>query len=586
MLFGCQLGFIRLSNDQKHLYELTNNVMQRLVMKPIKVDVNNDGSQDHAFSYYDIRTVDHMYMWMRQSLSSFLEFLANPSADSHMKEGALIYNLKEPADESSSQDGGLRGIQGWQGTTNVVGQVRFRQLRIYPNASCTLEGVESSFSACYGRFSSDNENTDKLEIDPAIFPNPVWHSATSLEEDHGTGTVVGKYGVYTGSGFIHDVGVKTYNLQNFESAVDLIQKTKFIDSLTKAVFVSFNLYTPQNRGLAGFQFYFEFDQAGLLYPQFHFMPITVHSTFISNVVLYILLVCLIVHLLVKKVLYYRAVTLKGIGKGQRLKLGKDIADFTIIASFIIGASLRIVIRLAYANIFKKIDSSDFYYLGGYYTLKRLRLFFDLVVVFVSFLRMMSVIVLTPVGYFMSHTLNRIFFPIVGYTALSVVAFFSFVVLSIQIWGRSIFEFTSLFTSAQMLLRMFNGNGKEYLLESPGIQTNFNGFGKLFYIVFVLSITIYFSAIIMATIVNTFLEVRSELAPYAKVQFTSPSSSAVSDDTSGANGSEGGATLDGSRAGSSVVGSRPIAKRNASMRKKLENFWEDHIKPKSRLDKKQ
>eukprot|EP00282_Hemiselmis_andersenii_P016328 CAMPEP_0114142774 /NCGR_PEP_ID=MMETSP0043_2-20121206/18626_1 /TAXON_ID=464988 /ORGANISM="Hemiselmis andersenii, Strain CCMP644" /LENGTH=592 /DNA_ID=CAMNT_0001237015 /DNA_START=181 /DNA_END=1956 /DNA_ORIENTATION=+ len=142
----------------------------------------------------------------------------------------------------------------------VIGQVRFRQLRVQPNVGCVVpEYMDQYSTACYPGFSTTNEDVSAFGPVGELTGLPIWRWRTASELDEGwiVGKASGAY--YAGSGFNFSMPTERVAA---EEMLRFHRDNNWIDLQTRAVFVDFVSYNPNVRLLTLAKVIFELPPTG------------------------------------------------------------------------------------------------------------------------------------------------------------------------------------------------------------------------------------------------------------------------------------------------------------------------------------
>jgi len=485
VLFVFQAGTIFVRDNRKDLYSLTRLVNQVLLSGTV-------GEPPMQTYFSGIRETDHIWHFLEGPVRRlfFEKIIKAEDGD----------NVNAPVSNN-----GTRRTKGWRGIASSAGSLRLRQLRVNVNASCAVSApLRPYFASCITEFSKPSESTSTYGPGGEGF---TWKSHVQLHDaEGGTGAVTGKYGWYDGSGFVYDMSLRDTNASAYDAGLRRLKSGTWIDDQSSAVFISFNVYTPASDAVVSARLLFEIDRAGVVNTASEVKALTSRDgRLTTEVVFYILLTITVSYLFIQKGMFLRKVTLRGFAEGDGIRLGEDVADYIILFFYISALVLRIIIRSA-RNVAHDLENNDdFISLVPQYNRERMLLFFEIILSFVAFLRMMAVLNLTSMGYLMNHTLSRCAFSLLYYGLLNAIVYFTYVVIATTIWGGVVFDFTSLFTTAQRLLHMAHGKFQMELIS----DTNYPVLGIMFFVAFALHFHVFFVCICIVTIVNTFIDVKKE-----------------------------------------------------------------------------
>ena len=163
-------------------------------------------------SYRDIKDAQQWWLWVQSPLQDLLYGAAN----------------------------GTNHTQGYlrEGSTQLLGKLRFRQLRVKPNRGCVISYLaQSYFSECYAEFTDQRQDT--AQFTTAENTNGFsWSSGGGL---NGQSTrISGTYATYPGDGYIVDLPFGTR--EEFQYEIDRLRSNNWLDLQTRAVFVEFTAY--------------------------------------------------------------------------------------------------------------------------------------------------------------------------------------------------------------------------------------------------------------------------------------------------------------------------------------------------------
>ena len=188
--------------------------------------------------YGDIHDASQWWMWV-----------TGPLVD-------LLYGPKNTTTTNPHIPGYLR-----EGTTQLLGKLRFRQLRVKPNRGCTVSYLATSlYSNCYGDFDSERDNQDTsvftLSSDTKGF---TWSSGGG----RGQSTKLdGVWSTYPGDGFVLDMDYHK-GRDSFLKEIARLRLDNWLDVQTRAVVVELTGFSATHNLYVSTHFILEQSSSGL-----------------------------------------------------------------------------------------------------------------------------------------------------------------------------------------------------------------------------------------------------------------------------------------------------------------------------------
>jgi hypothetical protein len=148
-------------------------------------------------------------------------------------------------------------------TTVLLGQVRFRQVRVLPNRGCTIpENMTDVHRRCYSQFQDDRQSRKfyaKRRIPGDILPCYVWQEQNRTEMQ----PISGLMGTYPGDGFLFDLPLNRTQLQQM---LRDMEEWEWIDVQTRAIVGEVTVFNPNVNLIIVNRFLFEFAPTGQMKP--------------------------------------------------------------------------------------------------------------------------------------------------------------------------------------------------------------------------------------------------------------------------------------------------------------------------------
>ena len=165
-------------------------------------------------AYRDIRDAQQWWLWV---------------------EGPLQDLLYGPRNGTNHTAGYLR-----EGSTQLLGKLRFRQLRVKANRGCSVSYLARDiYPDCYAEFSDERQDTAQFTTEK----NTAGFSWSSGGGAGGKSTrISGLYATYPGDGYVMDVPFTTRD--DFAFEVSRLRANNWLDLQTRAVFVEFTAFNP------------------------------------------------------------------------------------------------------------------------------------------------------------------------------------------------------------------------------------------------------------------------------------------------------------------------------------------------------
>jgi hypothetical protein len=165
-------------------------------------------------AYRDIRDAQQWWLWV---------------------EGPLQDLLYGPSNGTNHTAGYLR-----EGSTQLLGKLRFRQLRVKANRGCSVSYLAKEYYPnCYAEFSDERQDTAQFTTEK----NTDGFSWSSGGGTSGQSTrISGAYATYPGDGYVVDVPFTTRDDFGYEIA--RLRANNWLDLQTRAVFIEFTAFNP------------------------------------------------------------------------------------------------------------------------------------------------------------------------------------------------------------------------------------------------------------------------------------------------------------------------------------------------------
>ena len=150
-------------------------------------------------------------------------------------EGPLQDLLYGPQNGTNHTQGYLR-----EGSTQLLGKLRFRQLRVKPNRGCIISYLARDyFPDCYAEFTDERQDTAQFTTEEDV-------SGFSWSSGGGTNgqftRISGMYATYPGDGYIVDIPFTTRD--DFTYEISRLRANNWLDLQTRAVFIEFTAFNP------------------------------------------------------------------------------------------------------------------------------------------------------------------------------------------------------------------------------------------------------------------------------------------------------------------------------------------------------
>ena len=149
----------------------------------------------------------------------------------------------------------------------VLGAIRIRQVRSKASKCLNATNFITSKADCYPAYKKgDSDDRTGFSTSTGVwFP---YRNASDLEDD-GTWQSPSTLVMYDAGGYVDDlpVGVSAANAR-----LDQLQAMSFIDAATRAVFMDFSLYCPNNDQFLSARVLFEFAPSGAILPFMELIP--------------------------------------------------------------------------------------------------------------------------------------------------------------------------------------------------------------------------------------------------------------------------------------------------------------------------
>lgn len=166
-------------------------------------------------NYFDIADASQWWMWV---------------------EGPLVDLIYGPMNSTSKHEPGyLR-----EGTAQLLGKLRFRQLRVKANRGCTVSYLAKSlYSECYADFESQRQDTSVFTLSPDT-TGFTWSSGGGKGKST---NLNGVWSTYPGDGFIVDFDYIDDNRNTFLSEIKRLRLDNWLDLKTRAVIVELTAFS-------------------------------------------------------------------------------------------------------------------------------------------------------------------------------------------------------------------------------------------------------------------------------------------------------------------------------------------------------
>lgn len=166
------------------------------------------------------------------------------------------------------------------------------KLLSFSDLNCQVIDIEPQivqrFSRCIPHFSSTTEDRTRYHLrkwipihNSSVFelqferlflcPRP-WRYKT--DEEIETSSFQGLMSTYSGGGYVADIG---YNTDDAEQVIDNLEMNDWIDNMTAAVFIEFNIYEPTSSLFSAVKFLFERFPSGGTNAVTHVKTLTIYS---------------------------------------------------------------------------------------------------------------------------------------------------------------------------------------------------------------------------------------------------------------------------------------------------------------------
>uniref|UniRef100_A0A7S2RH39 Polycystin domain-containing protein n=1 Tax=Mucochytrium quahogii TaxID=96639 RepID=A0A7S2RH39_9STRA len=161
-------------------------------------------------------------------------------------------------------------------SAELIGTVRFRQLRVRANATCTVsKKAENFFPGCYKDYSEDVRAVNTFGPPNVQFTSGyVWWGYPTVQQEADVSVnldycTYGSLQCYPNNGYVIDIGTEyrdsgnlTELIQEWWDKVNLLSNNDWIDSQTSAVIISYNTFVGPKALYRTYTYVFEQKLAG------------------------------------------------------------------------------------------------------------------------------------------------------------------------------------------------------------------------------------------------------------------------------------------------------------------------------------
>ncbi len=175
----------------------------------------------------------------------------------HWVEGPLQDLLFGAANSTTHTPGYLR-----EGSTQLLGALRFRQLRVKANRGCTISYLAKDlYSKCYPDFRESYQDTTQFTAseDSTGF---TWSSGSDGDNNGQSTSLSGAYTTYPGGGFVLDVPYSK-GRKGYAAQVKRLRQGNWLDLQTRAVVVELTAFNPTHNLYSSTHFILEQSASGL-----------------------------------------------------------------------------------------------------------------------------------------------------------------------------------------------------------------------------------------------------------------------------------------------------------------------------------
>eukprot|EP00743_Colponemidia_sp_Colp-15_P007414 GILK01008010.1.p1 GENE.GILK01008010.1~~GILK01008010.1.p1 ORF type:complete len:720 (+),score=110.35 GILK01008010.1:59-2161(+) len=407
--------------------------------------------------------------------------------------------LKPGLFPSSSSTNSTRFIV--DGTNYLLWGVKFRQQRVAPDSCDLQKSLEgSSYTnfdyVCKAGFSSNTEDTSDLVKGGTTYTyeSEGQFTDTSINID---GTVAS----YDGGGYVIRVAPTEEALSGNLTSMYL---DRWLDTYTRAFFVTFGLYNPNSNLFGSCTFMVEFSPEGLILPNSYVRtvqlePRTNTDKTIESLLLYVLFAF---------VLYYIVGLFKEVYQGRS-------SIFTIIdAITMILFLIQFTTRIPRAFTFKympDIADPDFSSLAQVQSTfrsieeithnRRYEQYIAAVAVMFAFLRVFKFLQMNVKLAILFYTVQQASHELINFTVLFTILFTGFALFSYLVFGVQLASFRKVQNSISTLLQMILGN-----FDYTEMQQTSPTFAPIFFTLFMVLFAFILINIFLAIILDAYTTV--------------------------------------------------------------------------------
>lgn len=381
----------------------------------------------------------------------------------------------------------------------IVGAVRFRQLRVRSDR-CSVDSIydEISTQGCFPSYSTATR--DKRPFGPN--DEYEWRSADRLD----TPTEFGRasYVIYDGSGHAADIRVGA----DIGDAFETLRNSSWIDSGTRAVFVTVNTFNANFQHFTLLKMVVEFTPGGGIYPWIKFKTFRLHPylnpTDFFRATVEVALVALVLYFISVEVREYLEQVRAGNGRFAYFSDPWNLLDIANLSIFLIVILLNIAYLVHPAR--GRADFSSERYLGLDDVATDYTEIFDTNAanVLLTFIKIFKFLKVNPRMLLMWNTLGKASPDLLAFFLFFLIVFMGFAIMGHLLFGPDLWAFRDFLGSVTACANMIVGE-----FDYPALHGVHRVLGPMFFLFFILLVYFTLANMLLAIINDAFSVVKRE-----------------------------------------------------------------------------
>lgn len=388
----------------------------------------------------------------------------------------------------------------------IVGGFRIRNLRVKPNATCTVTDKYNKFPPyeCYAPYTTAARDEEPFG-QPVVYNGQITKKFHFWESEYSMTGTMGKVADYDGDGYVWDCNrVWDQDTTLCLKQVQGLEDQGFVDDATRAVIVTATVYNRNFQLWAWVKLVFEFSPGGQAYSWGHYVPLKIDLYFTEEDTLRMVfeIICS-VWTLVYTIRWVREIILAKRELGSCVEFFKDFWNWYELVMLVL-AYATIALTLWYFLTVKEMSVSveELYYVDmeapaqGYALVGQIMSLFS----FMAIIKLFKYMAISQKLGLIGRALGKGGPDLGTFMLVFIILYFAFVFMGYQIFGPQLYGYSTIFKSVTSLFLSSAG-----VVDYYDLQQAHPIFAPLFWILYVIVVIFVLLNMFIGIICEAFSE---------------------------------------------------------------------------------